>query len=167
MFAALMCLVMLPTLVLGAGSTPFPNMEFRSLDGQETVWTEDLRGKPVLITFWASWCGPCRAELPELAELVDEMKDSELVMLAVNIDATAAAGQRFLERGGIDVPAYRISKADQKAVGVVSLPTTILLDEDALPVEIFAGYSPTVVDSIRKLVKEMVAPSPGTDQESR
>jgi len=131
------------------------------LDGKESVRLEDFRGQPVLVTFWASWCGPCRAELPELAELTRELKDSGLVLLAVNVDSSAAAGLRFLESSGIDVPAFRLNDSDQATIGIRGLPTTILLDGDALAVQIFNGYSPTVVDAIRRLVEGMTATADG------
>ena len=157
-FLAVISCVLAPSLGWGVEPRPFPDVEFFSLDGQESVKLEDFRGRPVLLTFWASWCGPCRAELPELAELGREMKDSGLVLLAVNLDSSAAAGQRFLEREGIEAPAFRLSDDDQAMIGIRSLPTTILLDGNALAVQIFSGYSPTVVDAIRRLVEEMIAP---------
>jgi len=160
-FFVVVVFLVLPTLLWAGDPRPFPNIEFYSLDGEESVKLEDFRGQPVLVTFWASWCGPCRAELPELAELTRELKDSGLVLLAVNVDSSAAAGLRFLERSGIDVPAFRLSDSDQAMIGIRGLPTTILLDGDALAVQIFSGYSPTVVDAIRSLVEGMAETSDG------
>ena len=153
--AVAVCLLVTSTLLWGGERRPFPNIELHSLDGQTSVKMEDLRGHPVLLTFWASWCGPCRAELPELVTLSRELKTSGLVLLAINVDSSAEAGLRFLRRGGIDVTAYRMSDQDQAMIGVRSLPTTILLDGDALPVQIFTGYSPGVVEAIRGLVQGM------------
>lgn len=165
--AVVVCVVVFPALLWGEGPTPFPNVEFHSLDGQGSVKIEDFRGRPVLVAFWASWCGPCRVELPELAELTRELKESGLVLLAVNVDSSAAAGQRFLERAGIDVSAYRLSDRDQAMIGIRGLPTTFLLDGEALPVQVFTGYSPTVVDGIRRLVEGMTDTNAGSGQESR
>ncbi len=165
--AVIVCVVVLPTFLWGADSTPFPNVELHSLDGQDSVRIEDFRGHPVLVAFWASWCGPCRAELPELAELTRDLKETGLVFLTINVDSSAAAGQRFLKRAGIDVSAYRLSDRDQAMIGVRSLPTTILLDGDAVPVQVFSGYSPTVVGAIRRLVEEMGGATSGPGQERR
>lgn len=155
MFFAVVGCIMIPSFGWGGSATPFPNVEFHSMGGQKNVRVEDFRGRPILVTFWASWCGPCRAELPELAELTHELKDSGLVFLPVNVDSSAEAGLRFLKQTGIDISAYRLSDRDNDTIGVRSLPTTILLDGEARPVEVFTGYSPTVVGAIRRLVKDM------------
>lgn len=166
MFFAVIGCIAIPSLVWGGSGTPFPNVELHSMDGQKSVRVEDFRGRPVLVAFWASWCGPCRAELPELAELTHELKDSGLVFLAVNVDSSVSAGQRFLQRTGIDVSAYRLSDQDKATIGVRSLPTTILLDGEARPVQVFTGYSPTVVGAIRRLVEGMTDSVSPSDQVS-
>lgn len=165
-FVAVGCLL-IPSVGFGGGSTPFPNVVLHSMDGQKNVRVEDFRGRPILLAFWASWCGPCRAELPELAELAHQLEDSGLVFLPVNVDSSAAAGLRFLQRTGIDVPAYRLSEKDHAMIGVRSLPTTILLDGEALPVQVFTGYSPTVVGAIRHLIEGMTGADSPSDRVSR
>jgi len=166
-FMTVVICILIPCLLWGDERTPFPNLEFHSLDGQDSVMLEDFQGRPVLVAFWASWCGPCRVELPELAELTHELTDSGLVLLAVNVDSSAAAGQRFLERAGIEMAAFRLSDQDQRMIGIKSLPTTILLDGEALAVQIYTGYSPSVVASIRQLVKGMTGLDSSSGQESR
>ncbi len=166
-FLAVVVCVVIPSLGWGVEPKPFPNVEFHSLDGDKSFRLEDFRGQPVLVAFWASWCGPCRAELPELADLTREVKEYGLVLLAVNVDSSASAGQRFLERAGIDVPAFRLNDSDQEMIGIRGLPTTILLDGEALAVQVFTGYSPTVVDAIRRLVEGMTATNVGSGQESK
>ncbi len=161
-FFAAVVFVMLPSLLWAGDRTPFPNVEFHPLNGQNSVMLEDFRGRPVLVAFWASWCGPCRAELPELVELTHELKDSGLVLLAVNVDSSAAAGQKFLERAGIELSAFRLSDQEQRMIGIRSLPTTILLDGEGLAAQIYTGYSASVIESIRQLVKGMS----GTDSDS-
>ncbi|MEN8163426.1 MAG: TlpA disulfide reductase family protein [Acidobacteriota bacterium] len=167
MILAVVGCVVIPSFLWGGEHTPVPNVELRSLDGKNSVRIEDFQGHPVLVTFWASWCGPCRTELPELAELTRELKDSGLVLLTINVDSSAAAGQRFLKRAGIDVSAYRLNDRDQALIGVRSLPTTVLLDGDAVPVQVFRGYSPTVVGAIRRLVEGMGATTPAPGREPR
>jgi thiol-disulfide isomerase/thioredoxin len=139
----------------------FPNLAFLSVDGTQRIDLESLRGRPVLLTFWASWCGPCRMELPELAKLVGELKSEDLALVTVNMDRTPAQGMQFLQRYGIDIPVYLMSRNDLATLGVESLPTSVLIDRQGRPVQIYEGYSPTVPEEIRRLVVGMEGgPSP-------
>ena len=133
----------------------FPNLAFTALDGVSQVDLESFRGRPILLTFWASWCGPCRQELPELEKLAGELSQQEFVLITVNIDQTPAMGQRFLQQHDIDVPAYRMDPRALSQLGVRSLPTNVLLDREGRPVQIFRGYSPELPAEIRRLVLAM------------
>ena len=139
-----------------AGEVPtFPNLSFLSVDGTTRIDLESLRGRPVLLTFWASWCGPCRMELPELQKLATDLEDEGLALVTVNMDRTPAMGMKFLERYGIDVPVYLLGSRELAQLGVASLPTNVLLDRKGRPVQIYEGYSPAVPEEIRRLVKAM------------
>jgi thiol-disulfide isomerase/thioredoxin len=143
----------------------FPNFAFTSLDGREQLDIESFRGRPMLMSFWASWCGPCRQELPELQKLAAELADEDFVLVTINLDSSAVTGARFLKKYGIDVPVYRIDKRTEMMLGVQSLPTNMLLDPEGRPVMILRGYSPAVPDEIRRLVSQMDL-SEGTDERS-
>ena len=138
----------------------FPNQTFTALDGVSQIDLESLRGRPVLLTFWASWCGPCRQELPELEKLVDELAGEGLVLITVNMDQTPTMGARFLQQYDIDVPAYRMDPRALTQLGVKALPTNVLLDREGRPVQIYRGYSPEVPGEIRRLILAM-DPAPG------
>lgn len=133
----------------------FPNLEFTALDGVSQIDLELLRGKPVLLTFWASWCGPCREELPELEKLVGELAEEGFVLVTVNMDQSPAMGMRFLQQHDIDVPAYRMDQRELSQLGLRSLPTNVLLDREGRPVQIFSGYSPEMPAEIHRLVLAM------------
>ena len=133
----------------------FPNLAFTALDGVSQIDLESLRGQPVLLTFWASWCGPCRQELPELEKLAGDLEETGFVLITVNMDQSPAMGERFLQKYDIDVPAYRMNPRDLSQLGVQALPTNVLLDREGRPVQIFRGYSPEVPAEIRRLVLAM------------
>ncbi len=141
----------------------FPNLTFLSVDGSTRIDLESLRGRPVLLTFWASWCGPCRMELPELQKLAVELEDEGLALVTVNMDRSPAMGMKFLERYNIDVPVFLMSSRDLQTLGVGALPTNVLLDRDGRPAQIFEGYSPEVPMEIRRLVLGMKGGPPATD----
>ncbi len=144
----------------------FPNLAFTALDGVSQIDLESLRGRPVLLTFWASWCGPCRQELPELEKLAGDLAETGFVLITVNMDQSPAMGERFLQKYDIDVPAYRMNPRDLAQLGVQALPTNVLLDREGRPVQIFRGYSPEVPAEIRRLVIAMDAGSDGAKASS-
>jgi thiol-disulfide isomerase/thioredoxin len=138
----------------------FPNFAFSAIDGSEQIDLHSLHGRPVLMTFWASWCGPCRMELPELEKLAAELADEDFTLVTVNTDQSPAMGVRFLQQYQIDVPVYRMDQRSLMTLGVNSLPTNVLLDREGRPVGIYRGYSPDLPDEIRRLVRAM-AGGPG------
>jgi thiol-disulfide isomerase/thioredoxin len=138
-----------------------PDIKMSTLDGSGEVGLAEFRGRPVLLSFWASWCGPCRIELPELQKLYQELAGEGFVLLTVNVDVAPAFADRFLAQLGISVPVYRMNQRDLVVLGVSALPTNILLDPEGRPVHIYTGYSPTLPQEIRRLVEEM------TSEESR
>ena len=146
----------------------FPNLTFTALDGVSQIDLESVRGRPVLMTFWASWCGPCRQELPELEKLVDELAEEGFVLITINMDQTPAMGVRFLQQNDIDVPAYRMDLRALTQLGVKALPTNVLLDREGRPVQIYRGYSPEVPGEIRRLILAMdPAPEDGGEPSGR
>jgi len=135
----------------------FPDVVFTSIEGGTTMRVSEFRGRPVLLTFWASWCGPCRVELPELSKLYGELAGRGFVLLTVNVDHSPIAGRRFLDALGLALPVYRLDPRDTKGLGVDALPTNILLDTDGRFVRAYKGYTPEVVEDVRRLVIEMTS----------
>jgi thiol-disulfide isomerase/thioredoxin len=138
----------------------FPEVVFTSLDGGDTMTISDFRGRPVLLTFWASWCGPCRVELPELSALYGELVGRGFVLITVNVDHNPIAGRRFMEALGLSLPVYRLNPHDTKGLGIDALPANILLDTEGRFVQAYKGYTPDVVEDVRRQVLEMTAADP-------
>ena len=133
----------------------FSDVTLRTTDGSGSVTVGSFLGRPVLLSFWASWCGPCRVELPELEKLYHDLLGDGFVLLTVNVDNAPTIADRFLGQLGISVPVYRMAQRDLIELDINALPTNILLDRDGHPVMVSTGYSPTVADDIRRLVREM------------
>jgi len=103
-----------------------PPISLKTLDGAEFE-LETLRGTIVVLSFWASWCGPCRLELPALDKLQQERP--ELAIIAVNVDRDRADAERFLSGLNIALPvALDNSALALGQYGVMSMPTMFLVD---------------------------------------
>jgi len=117
--------------VLGS---PAPDFQLENLDGQTVVLSE-LRGRPVLLNFWASWCGPCRLEMPFLQEVSeDEMwRGQGLVILAVNLREPASVAREFMEDNGLS---FTVLLDSQGEVGMLYntqyIPMTYFVDNDGI-----------------------------------
>lgn len=110
-------------------------------DLQGQTWRlADLRGKAVLINFWASWCAPCLAEMPLLASLADAHGSDKLVILAVNFKESGAVVQRYVERNSLTLPVLLDPLGTMaRAWGVRVFPTTVLVASDGRVVGVVRG----------------------------
>jgi thiol-disulfide isomerase/thioredoxin/outer membrane lipoprotein-sorting protein len=115
----------------GAGNMAgdqIPSLQLKASDGK-TVSIESFRGKPVLLDFWATWCGPCVASLPRLAQIYREAKAKGLVLLAVDQDEKPNTAAEFLSKQGYDWPNYHDDNGEiEKLMGSSPVPRTVLID---------------------------------------
>lgn len=109
---------------------PTPALQATDLKGQ--VWRlADLRGKAVLINFWASWCEPCRAEMPSLQDLAQRHGPDRLLVLAVNFKEPAITARRYVERADLQLPVLLDPDGTlARQWGVKVFPSTILIAAD-------------------------------------
>ncbi len=113
-----------------AWPTGRPTPDF-SLDGGDgpTLSLASLRGSPVLLNFWASWCEPCRTEMPSLELLETRHRQTGLRVLAINFRETDATVRRFVEQTGLSLTVLRDRDGGvAKAYGVRIYPTTVAID---------------------------------------
>ncbi|WHX98269.1 redoxin domain-containing protein [Neobacillus sp. DY30] len=103
-----------------------PDFELKTLAG-DTVKLSDLKGKKVMLNFWATWCPPCKAEMPAMEEFHKEAGD-DVVILAVNIDPHLDV-KAFIDENGITFP-IPLDEEDRvnEAYQVLSIPTTYFID---------------------------------------
>lgn len=108
---------------------PAPDFTLPALSGG-TLRLSDLRGKVVLLNFWATWCVPCRTEMPAIETLYQRYKDQGLEVLAVNLDVLSTAGvEAFVKEVGVTFPIILDpSWGTARAYRVFGLPTTYLID---------------------------------------
>jgi thiol-disulfide isomerase/thioredoxin len=124
---------------------PLPELKFTAGDGKQAVLT-DFKGRIVLLNLWATWCVPCRQEMPGLDRLQAELGLKDFVVVAVNIDtARLERPKAFLTEVGVKNLAFyadntadifQVLKGAGKAIG---LPTTILVSQDGCDLGVMAG----------------------------
>jgi thiol-disulfide isomerase/thioredoxin len=119
--------------------SPTPNVHLSSQDG--AVWSlASSKGRPVLLNFWASWCEPCRQEMPSLQLLAAQYRAQDLQVLAINFRETDAAVRRFLETITFSLPVLRDRDGGAaKAFGVRIFPSTVLIDRHGKAQSVVVG----------------------------
>lgn len=134
---------------------PAPDFALPTLAG-DTLRLSELRGQTVVLNFWATWCGPCVEEMPELQALHDDLHEQGLTVVGVSLDdAGPDAVRAFVDEMGITYPiALAADDVDQVYGGVYALPTTYLIDADGRIARRILGIVP--FDDVRPLLDEMV-----------
>jgi cytochrome c biogenesis protein CcmG/thiol:disulfide interchange protein DsbE len=138
-------------LVLAVGSDPAPSSSnaggdrapaFRLSDVRDasgSVSLQDFEGRPVVLNFWASWCVPCRKEMPALQEVSEEVQD-RIAFVGINHQDSRGDALKFLDETGVRFPAgYDPEGATAAAYGLYGMPTTIFISPDGRILERHRG----------------------------
>ncbi len=139
---------------------PFPEIALNTPEG-DAVSVRRFLGTATVLNFWATWCGPCRAELPELARLRDETAGLGVVVLPVNIEGGPSGAAEFLLRLGVGFAPISITPGVASALGIDTVPFTVLLDRDGNVIKVYPGYSEDGMRDLRRLVLDTVRPAAG------
>ncbi len=120
------------TAELARGGTPAaPPFTLERLDGKGDLAIESLRGKTVVLNFWASWCGPCRDEMPLLQQGSERWKERNVVFVGIDIDDLRSDARSFLERFGVTyVNVYDGKSSTVGRYGATGVPETYFIDAD-------------------------------------
>ncbi|MEE8618987.1 MAG: redoxin domain-containing protein [Dehalococcoidales bacterium] len=109
-----------------------PSFQLTDIDGQ-TVSLSDFQGKPVLLNFWATWCGPCRFEMPYIQEVYNERSEPGLVILAINIGESFAKVKEFMQDYNLSFPVLLdLEGKVAEKYNILPIPTTYFIDSDGI-----------------------------------
>ena len=128
-----------PTIRFVRNPDPAPEFKLTGLDGKP-VTLADVKGKVILLNFWATWCGPCRAEIPDLVELQDKYKERLQILGLVVDDDDQGAIKDFVEKFSINYPvALATNDIRMQYGGIAALPTSFVLDAEGRIVQKHEG----------------------------
>jgi peroxiredoxin len=149
-------------LLLGAAAIaadkPAPDFTLKTLSGPNLRLGEQ-RGQVVMINFWASWCGPCKQEMPHLNRLHDKYRDAGFALLGVNVDDDPVKAAAAAAALGVRFPVLLDAAKDvSRLYGLSAMPTTVVIDRDGRVRHVHKGYREGYENlydqQVRALVKE-------------
>lgn len=117
-----------------------PDFEFSSFDGRR-LRLSSFRGQTVFLNFWATWCGPCRTEMPDMEKLLRSLGPDGLVVIGVNTGEAYGPARRFLDELGVELTAfaYDSESAIARRYGVYGMPTSYFIDREGIITRVSIG----------------------------
>jgi len=146
----------MPVLAAVTPQAAAPDFTLKSAEGRN-LRLQEQRGQVVLVNFWASWCGPCKQEMPHLNRLYDKYRASGFTLLAVNIDDDARHGAATAAKWGLRFPVLLdADKTVTKLYDLGAMPSTVLIDRDGRVRFLHRGYREGVEDTYERQIRELV-----------
>jgi thiol-disulfide isomerase/thioredoxin len=149
--------IALPALA-GSAAGPAPPFSLASRSGGD-VSLAQYKGRVVMLNFWASWCGPCRQEMPLLESIYRKYNRMGFVLLGVNVEPDSQAANEWLKQTPVSFPIlYDKDSRVSKLYDVAGMPSTVIIDRGGKLRVLHRGYKPgdenEYLDSIRTLMRE-------------
>ena len=134
-----------------------PDFQARSVAGDAEVALHSMRGKVVLVDFWASWCAPCKAAMPELEAISKEFPADQFAVMGVNVDKKIEDARRALEKR----PVSYLNASDPtgklpQRFGLETMPTTYLIDQNGVVRVVHKGFRKGDMDKLREQVRKLL-----------
>jgi len=145
----------------GKESSAAPDFTLRTLTDQEITLSR-LRGKVVLLDFWATWCAPCKESIPHLIEMYKRHQDKgfELIGMSTDRPNDAESVRRFVHLMDIPYPIVMAPEEVARKYKVTGLPTTVLIDRKGNVLERIVGFNPAIGQKISMRISELTAETP-------
>jgi thiol-disulfide isomerase/thioredoxin len=131
-----------------------------TLDGQEMTLSK-LKGKVVLLDFWATWCPPCREAIPHLINLQKTYQEKGIEVIGMNMDkGDVETIRRFVKSMDIPYPITVTPEEVSRSYGVTALPTTILIDKEGRIRQKLLGFTSEISEQITSTIVELIQENP-------
>lgn len=155
-FLLLLILVLPASEAFSAGQKAAPDFILKSNQGKNLRLSE-LRGNVVMLNFWASWCGPCRQEMPLLDQLYQRYSAAGFTLLGVNVEADPKEADQMLKEIPVSFPIlYDTESKVSELYGVQAMPSTVMISCDGKVSYIHKGYKPGDEKTYRDHIKGLL-----------
>ena len=136
---------------------PAPQFSLANLDGKN-VSLKDFADKVMVVDFWATWCGPCREEIPHLNKLYENYRGKGVVVVGISMDAEGPeVVKQFAKELRMEYPVVMGDEnVQQDFGGIVGLPTTFIIDRKGNIVKKYTGYQPAIMQDMEQTIKELM-----------
>ncbi len=138
-----------------------PDFTLKTIEGQE-VTLSGLRGKVVLLDFWATWCGPCKESIPHLTQLHKNYQDKGFELIGMSLDKSGEVEmvRRFVKSMDIPYPIIMTPEDVARNYKITGLPTTVLIDKEGKVREKIVGFNSAIGQQIAARIEELTSEKP-------
>jgi peroxiredoxin len=155
-FACLVCASAPSAAAMPSAGELAPDFVLKSASGKN-IRLSELRGQVVMINFWATWCGPCRQELPLMYKIYQRYRDTGFVVLAVNIEEDTAHSAKVAKSMKLGFPVlFDPEKRVSRQYDPPAMPATLIVDKDGRVRYVHLGYKPGYEDAYERQVRELL-----------
>lgn len=130
------------------------NLKLNSLDGRH-ISLKNVEGKTIFLNLWATWCGPCIAEMPNINALYNDLKNKDIIFVMLSLDDNPETAKNFIERKGFDFPVYTPAGNIPAVYRSGSIPTTHVISPDGKIVYTKKGTANYDTKKFRRFLNEL------------
>jgi thiol-disulfide isomerase/thioredoxin len=153
--------MLVPVMLMAGGKVKveekFPDFALKELGKSGKVTWAQLKGKVVIVDFWASWCEPCKQELPALNALYKKYKGKGLQVVGINVDNDEATALGFLKENKVDFPrAFDAGKKFATKCDLSTMPSSFVIDKKGVVKAVHAGYRDGDIKKFEEEIKKLL-----------
>jgi thiol-disulfide isomerase/thioredoxin len=145
--------LLLPMILAAA---EFPDVALYDMNGKKTATLADFKESVVLLNFWASWCVPCRAELPILQKIAQGRSKDPVKILTINVDDKAAKAEAYIKKYKMDLPVYRVQPETVRRLEIAAVPVSFVINKKGELAGSWAGLHSDFEKKVNTLIEELL-----------